>query len=489
MHTIFYDLTMILPEILIIIGAMLTLLFGAYANRNTTQFPSVVVMLNVSFLLVSLWLLNQIPSASIEIFNGLYVRNSFSEFVKILILIAGIATNLMLIPAKNNHHTFHFEVPVLINLSIAGMLTLVSANNLLTLYVGLELMSLPLYILASSDRLSHYSTEAGMKYFVLGALSSGLYLFGASYIYGYTGTASFPGIYEYYSTTGDGDSAIIPVGFLIGLIFVIVAFCFKISAVPFHMWTPDVYQGSPTIITAFFASAPKIAGLSLMTWLLLDPFYQLSDQWSQIIYVVSVASMLVGSLGAIMQTNFKRLLAYSSIGHVGFALIGLVTVEFDGIRGVLLYLMIYLSMTIAAFACLIMLRKGEREFETLSDFSGLSTTHPRMAFAMAVLMLSMAGIPPLAGFFAKLYVLLPAIHKELYGLAIIAVVSSVIAAFYYIKVVKIMYFEEGEKESLMLSTLPLRAIVLISVVFNLFFIFAPSPFLQLAESAVEIFFG
>lgn len=490
MHTIFYDLTMIMPEIMIIIGAMLTLLFGSYSNRDHKMFPTIVVGLSFSFLVIALWLLNNIPTGSVELFNGMYVRNSFSEFVKILILISGIATILMLLPTKDSKVPFHFEIPVLMNLSISGMLILVSANSLLTLYVGLELMSLPLYILAASNIKDIKSTEAGMKYFVLGALASGLYLFGASYIYGYTGHINFQGIYEFYnSTTLESDSVSIPIGLLVGLIFVIVAFCFKISAVPFHMWTPDVYQGSPTVVTAFFAAAPKIAGLSLMMWVLLDPFYDLSDQWSQIVYFVSVASMLVGSLGAIMQTNIKRLLAYSSIGHVGFSLIGLATVEFDGIRGVLLYLMIYISMTIAAFCCVMMLRKNDKEIENLDDLAGVYKSHPNMAFALSVLMLSMAGIPPLAGFFSKLYVLLPAVHQEMYTLAIIAVIASVIAAFYYIKVIKIIYFDEKESKLTLSTTWALSMIVLVSVIFNLAFITTPSTFLLYAEGAIEIFFG
>ncbi|MCL4142705.1 UNVERIFIED_CONTAM: hypothetical protein GTU68_059473, partial [Idotea baltica] len=334
------------------------------------------------------------PNENMILFDGLYIKNSFSEFAKILIMFSTMFILMMMTPIETEDKHFQFEHVIMVMLSLAGMMILVSSHSLLTLYMGLELMSLPLYILAASNRNNHHSTEAGMKYFILGALASGLYLFGASLIYGFTGEIRFDKIVAFFNA-----------GFLVGMVFLIVAFCFKISAVPFHMWTPDVYEGSPTVVTAFLASAPKVAGMALLTWMLYAPFADLVDQWQQIIYFVAVASMFVGSLGAIKQTNFKRLLAYSSIGHVGFMLVSLVAGDVDGIRGVVLYLIIYLSMTIGMFAILLMLNRGKRKYEKLVDFAGLSTTHPKTAFAVAVLMLSMAGIPPLAGFFAKLYVL------------------------------------------------------------------------------------
>ena len=435
MSSIVYDLSLALPEITIILATLISTLVGAYSTRDAVIFPRIMISMNAAFIALAAFLMLKIPISTTILFEGLYIKSSFSEFAKFMVMLASVLVLMMMTPVDTEDKNFHFEHPIMVMLSLAGMMILVSSNSLITLYMGLELMSLPLYILAASNRASHHSTEAGMKYFILGALASGLFLFGASLVYGFTGEIRFDKIVEFF-TVASTESATFSIGFLVGMVFIIVAFCFKISAVPFHMWTPDVYEGSPTVVTAFLASAPKIAAVMLFTWILYAPFAELVDQWKQIVYFVSASSMLVGSLGAIKQTNFKRLLAYSSIGHIGFMLVGLVSGDLDGIRGVVLYLMIYLSMTAGMFAILLMLNRGKRKFEKLVDFAGLSVTHPKTAFAVATLMLSMGGIPPLAGFFAKLYVLLPIISQGYFGLAIILVISSVIAAFYYLRLIK-----------------------------------------------------
>jgi NADH-quinone oxidoreductase subunit N len=330
-----------------------------------------------------------------------------------------------------------FEFPVLILLATLGMMLMISANDLISLYLGLEMQSLALYVVAAFRRETVRSTEAGLKYFVLGALSSGMLLYGASLVYGFAGTTQF----EQLATVLRGDA--VSAGAVIGLVFVAAGIAFKISAVPFHMWTPDVYEGAPTPVTAFFAAAPKIAAMALFARVLLGPFAGLANEWQQILIVISVGSMLLGAFAAINQTNIKRLMAYSSIGNVGYALVGLAAGTEQGLRGVLIYMAIYLFMTLGTFACILAMKQKGRMVEQIADLAGLSRTNPMMALAFALFMFSMAGIPPLAGFFAKYFVFLAAVEAELYTLAVIGVLTSVVSAFYYWRIVRVMYFEDA----------------------------------------------
>jgi NADH-quinone oxidoreductase subunit N len=365
-------------------------------------------------------------------------------------------------------------------LSTVGMMMLISASDLIALYLGLETMSLALYVVAAIHRDSTRSSEAGLKYFVLGALSSGMLLYGASLVYGFTGTVSFAGIAR---ASAEQTST----GLLFGLVFVFAGFCFKVSAVPFHMWTPDVYEGAPTPVTAFFASAPKVAAVAMFVRGAIDAFPEISSQWQQIVTFVAIASMLLGSFAAIGQRNIKRLMAYSSIGHMGFALVGLAAGTEEGVRGVLIYVAIYVAMTLGSFAVILSMRRKVGYVEEISDLSGLARTHPMMAFLLAMLLFSLAGIPPLAGFFAKFYVFLAAIKAGLYVLAVIGVLASVVGAYYYLTIVKIMYFDEaGERFEPMHGEL--KVILAVSGLINILFFVYPSPLTETATTAARSLF-
>ncbi|MFZ1068717.1 MAG: NADH-quinone oxidoreductase subunit NuoN, partial [Pseudolabrys sp.] len=373
-----------------------------------------------------------------------------------------------------------FEYGALFLLATLGMLMLISASDLIALYLGLELMSLPLYVIAASNRENLKSTEAGLKYFVLGALSSGMLLYGASLIYGFTGTVNFAGIAK---ATQNGAG----LGLIFGLVFLFVGFCFKISAVPFHMWTPDVYEGSPTPVTAFFAAAPKVAGIAIFARVTVVAFPGITHEWQQIVVFVSIASMALGSFAAIGQSNIKRLMAYSSIGHMGYALVGLAAGTAEGVQGVLIYMSIYVAMTLGTFAVILSMRRDGRLVETISDLAGLSRTHPTMAFFLAVLLFSLAGIPPLAGFFAKFYVFLAAIKAGLFTLAVIGVLTSVVGAYYYLAIVKIMYFDEPVRSFERMPML-LRLVLGVSGLANILFFAYPAPLLGAATVAAKSLF-
>ena len=359
------------------------------------------------------------------------------------------------------------------------MMMLISAADLIALYLGLELMSLALYVVAAIDRDSVTSTEAGLKYFVLGALSSGMLLYGASLIYGFTGTVSFAGI---------ANAAKEPsIGLIFGLVFMFAGFCFKVSAVPFHMWTPDVYEGAPTPITAFFAAAPKVAGIAMFVRTTIVAFPGVLTQWQQIVVFVAIASMALGAFAAIGQRNIKRLMAYSSIGHMGFALVGLAAGTAEGVQGVLIYMAIYLAMTLGTFACILSMRRDGRMVENIADLAGLARTKPAMAFFLGLLLFSLAGIPPLAGFFAKFYVFLAAIKAGLFTLAVVGVVTSVVGAYYYLSIVKIMYFDEPARG---FEPMPreLGAVLAVTGLFNLLFFIYPAPLIQAAGVAARSLF-
>ncbi|MFT5438989.1 MAG: NADH-quinone oxidoreductase subunit N, partial [Alphaproteobacteria bacterium] len=415
-----------------------------------------------------------------------FVVDDFAHFMKWLVLIGSALAIVMAIRFNEQAGIAKFEYPVLIVFASIGMLMMVSANDLISLYIGLELQSLSLYVVASFRRDSRRSSEAGLKYFVLGALSSGMLLYGASLIYGFAGTTSFDGLATLFKGLGgEGPS----VGLVVGLVFVISGLAFKVSAVPFHMWVPDVYQGAPTPVTAFFAVAPKIAAIALFVRVLMGPFGVMIGDWQQVVIVLSVASMALGAFAAIRQTNIKRLMAYSSIGHVGYALIGLAAGTEAGVRGVLVYMAIYLVMNVGTFCCILAMRRTGRMVEGIDDLAGLARTHPLVAMAMAAMMFSMAGIPPLAGFFGKFYIFVAAIDAGLITLAVIGVLTSVVGAFYYLRIIKIMYFEEPVDA--FDGKLPgeVRTILVAATLFVMFFFLRPGLIIDGAAVAAQTLIG
>jgi NADH-quinone oxidoreductase subunit N len=412
--------------------------------------------------------------------GGSFIVDGFAKYMKILALLGSGATIALSTDYLRREGIDRFEYPILILLSSLGMLMMISANDLIGLYLGLELQSLSAYVIASFHRDHVRSTEAGLKYFVLGALSSGMLLYGASLVYGFTGTVSFPGI----ATALEGASG---TGAVLGLVFVAAGVAFKISAVPFHMWTPDVYEGSPTPVTAFFASAPKVAAMAMTVRVFIGAFPTILAQWQQIVIFIAIASMLLGSFAAIGQRNIKRLMAYSSIGNVGYALIGLAAGTPEGIQGVIVYMAIYLAMTLGGFACILAMRRGNVMFENIEDLSGLARTHPGLAFAFAAMLFSLAGIPILAGFFAKFYVFAAAIRAGLVTLAVIGVVTSVVGAYYYVRIVKIMYFDEPQPA---FEPIPAGVQVVLAVTTFIILVFwlVPAPLVGTAAAAARSLF-
>jgi NADH-quinone oxidoreductase subunit N len=465
-----------LPEIILAAGAMALLMAGAYGGERTNFTVSVasIVLLIVAAIAVVL-----LPSGRLATFGGSFVVDDFARFVKVLAFGGTAVAILMSFDFVRRAGMRKFEYPILMMLSAVGMGMLISATDLIALYLGLELMSLSLYVIAAIDRDSVKSTEAGLKYFVLGALSSGMLLYGASLIYGATGHISFAGIAQ---AAPQGGLAL-----TFGLVFLLAGLCFKVSAVPFHMWTPDVYEGAPTPVTAFFAAAPKVAAMAVFVRATMTAFPAVTVQWQQIVVFVSIASMALGSFAAIGQTNIKRLLAYSSIGHMGFALVGLAAGTAEGVQGVLIYVAIYVAMTLGTFACVLSMKRSGGMVENISDLSGLARTSPMMAFLLAMLMFSLAGIPPLAGFFAKFYVFIAAINAGLYVLAVIGVLTSVIGAYYYLAIVKTMYFDEPQKS---FEPMPGEQAIVLGVagLFNLLFFVYPAPLLDAATAAAKSLF-
>jgi NADH-quinone oxidoreductase subunit N len=469
------NLVPLLPEFVLGIGAMVLLLVGVYRPAAGRFIDAAAIVL----LAVAGVILAVLPAGKLVTFGGSFIVDEFARFLKVLALLGSAAAIVMSIDYAKREAQERFEYSVLILLSTLGMLMLISAADLIALYLGLELMSLPLYVVAASHRGSLRSTEAGLKYFVLGALSSGMLLYGASLVYGFTGTVSFAGIAR---AAGQGG-----VGLIFGIVFLFAGFCFKISAVPFHMWTPDVYEGAPTPVTAFFAAAPKVAGIAMFVRTAVMAFPGITSQWQQIVVFVAIASMALGSFAAIGQRNFKRLMAYSSIGHMGFALIGLAAGTSEGVQGVLVYVAIYVSMTLGVFAVILSMRRTSGMVETIDQLAGLSRTQPTMAFFLAMLLFSMAGVPPLAGFFAKFYVFLAAIKAGLYALAVIGVITSVVGAYYYLAIVKVMYFDEpaGKFEEMPYE---LRVVLAICGLFNILFFLYPGPLVGMASAAAHSLF-
>jgi len=470
------SLAPVLPEIVLAVGAMALLMLGVFrADRG----GNAANWLAVALLLLAGWAVVWLPPERVVAFGGSFVVDDFARFLKILALIGSAAAILMSFDYQRAEKQQKFEYPVLIVISTLGMLMLISAADLLALYLGLELMSLSLYVLAAFNRDSVRSTEAGLKYFVLGALSSGMLLYGVSLIYGFTGTINFAGIAK---AVGEGG-----LGLVFGLVFLFAGFCFKVSAVPFHMWTPDVYEGAPTPITAFFAAAPKVAAMAMFVRAPVTAFHDITFQWQQILVFISIASMVLGAFAAIGQRNIKRLMAYSSIGHMGFALVGLAAGTAQGVQGVLVYMAIYLAMTLGTFAVILSMRRDGRMVEEIGDLAGLARTSPGMAFFLAMLLFSLAGIPPLAGFFAKFYVFLAAIQAGLYVLAVIGVLASVVGAYYYLAIIKLIYFDEPAAG---FAPMPyeLKAVLGITGLFNILWIVYPGPLLDAATAAAKSLF-
>ena len=470
------DLLTVLPELVLIVGAMMLLMFGAFRGEGSV---TAVNWLSMLLLIAAGAVLVWLPGERLEAFGGSFVLEPFARFLKLLALVGSATAILMSLDFLEREMQNRFEYPILILLSTAGMMMLISASDLIALYLGLELMSLALYVVAAINRDSVRSTEAGLKYFVLGALSSGMLLYGASLVYGFTGTVSFGGIAKASVNGG--------IGLTFGLVFLFAGFCFKVSAVPFHMWTPDVYEGAPTPITAFFAAAPKVAGIAMFMRVAIDAFPDIVPQWQQIVVFVAIASMALGAFAAIGQRNIKRLMAYSSIGHMGFALVGLAAGTPEGIQGVLVYMAIYVTMTLGAFACILSMRRDGQMVEDIGDLAGLARTKPAMAFFLAMLLFSLAGIPPLAGFFAKFFVFAAAIQAGLFTLAVIGVLASVVGAYYYLAIVKIMYFDEPAQP---FEPMPyeLRAVLAVTGLFNLLFMLYPGPLVEAANVAARSLF-
>ena len=434
------DLNIILPEILLALFAIVALLGGVYTGKDGVA--STLVWLTSAAMVALVAWIGLTGEGTNVAFNGMFSDDGFSRFAKVVILLSTAAVLIMGEGYMSKRGLLRFEYPILVALSVVGMMMMVSAGDLMALYMGLELQSLALYVVASLRRDSARSTEAGLKYFVLGALSSGILLYGASLIYGYAGTTLFSGIIQ---TAVHGD---VSVGLLFGLIFVISGMAFKVSAVPFHMWTPDVYEGAPTPITAFFATAPKVAAMGLFARVMHDAFGNAIPDWQQVIALISLLSMFLGAVAAIGQTNIKRLMAYSSIAHMGYALMGLAAGTALGVEAMLVYMTIYVAMNIGTFAFILSMEKDGQPVTDISSLNMYAKAQPGRAFAMLILLFSLAGVPPMLGFFGKLYVLRAAYDAGLAWLAIAGVIASVIGAFYYLRIVFFMYFGEEQAEGL-----------------------------------------
>ena len=467
----------IFPEIVLAIGAMALLMLSVFAGERAARFVNtlcILLLIGIGALIV--WL----PAGRATLFDGSFVIDDFARFLKLLTLAGSAGTLILSLDYLTKENLQKAEYGVLVLLATLGMMVLISANDLIALYLGLELMSLPLYVIASSNRNNAKSTEAGLKYFVLGALSSGMLLYGASLIYGFTGTVNFAGI----AKAAQGGAGI---GLIFGIVFLFVGFCFKISAVPFHMWTPDVYEGAPTPVTAFFAAAPKVAGIAIFVRATIVAFPGVTESWQQIVVFVAIASMALGAFAAIGQKNIKRLMAYSSIGHMGFALVGLAAGTAEGVQGVLIYMAIYVGMTLGTFACILAMRRDGVAVENISDLAGLSRTKPAMAFMFAMLLFSLAGVPPLAGFFGKFYVFLAAVNAGLFTLAVLGVLSSVVGAFYYLAIVKVMYFDQPAPAFQRMPAL-VGLMVAVFGTLNIVFFLYPGPLVGAATAAAKSLF-
>ncbi|MCB5943590.1 NADH-quinone oxidoreductase subunit NuoN [Acidocella sp. KAb 2-4] len=466
----------ILPALLLGLGAMALLIVGVLAKPEPAGFTTWgAIVLLVAAALVSC------AAPDTLLFHGLLKTSLFTRFADALVYTAAVAALLLALDYNRKEGIARFEYPILVLLGVLGMVVMISAADLMTLYIGFELQSLALYIAAALARDSVRSTEAGLKYFVLGALASGLLVYGISLVYGFTGTTSFAALAGLLGAN-------IGYGAVIGLVFVIVGLAFKISAAPFHMWTPDVYEGAPTSVTALFGTAPKAAAMALFLSVMTGPFGHLLAQWQMIIEILAIISMALGALAAIGQTNIKRLMAYSSIGHMGYALMGLAAGTEAGIQATLIYVAIYVVMSFGAFACIIAMRRRGQAVEKISDLAGLAAQRPGFAFAMALFMWAMAGIPPLSGFFGKLYVFSAALNAGLVTLVIIGIITSVISAFYYLRVIKVMYFDAGAPD---FDAVPasVNFVMAVGAAVTALFILLPAPLITAASAAAKALMG
>jgi NADH-quinone oxidoreductase subunit N len=466
----------VLPALLLGVGGMALLLIGVLAKREPTCFTTAGAIV-----LLLLAALASCAAPDGLLFGGLLKTSLFTRFADGVVYLAAAAALVLSLDYNSKEGIARFEYPILVLFAVLGMIVMISAADLMSLYIGFELQSLALYITAALARDSVRSTEAGLKYFVLGALASGLLIYGISLVYGFAGTTNFAALAGLLAG-GAGY------GTVIGLVFIMVGLAFKISAAPFHMWTPDVYEGAPTSVTALFGTAPKAAAMALFLSVMIGPFGHLLAQWQMIIEILAIISMALGGLAAISQSNIKRLMAYSSIGHMGYALMGLAADTEAGIQATLVYLAIYVVMSFGAFACIIAMRRRGQAVETIADLAGLAAQRPGFAFALAVFMWAMAGIPPLSGFFGKLYVFAAAFNAGLTTLAIIGIITSVISAFYYLRVIKVMYFDAGAPE---FDAAPksVNFIMALGAAATALFVFLPAPLLSAADAAAKALMG
>ena len=462
------DINYILPELFISISLMFILLIGVF-KKNSSLLVYNLTMISLFILIILLINLRSLPSNSF--FGSSYLIDELSNYMKTITVASGIFVLLTSSKYIKSINIFKIEYPVLILSSMLGMMVMISSNDLIVFYMGLELQSLALYVLASFNRENLLSSESGLKYFVLSALSSGILLYGCSLVYGFSGSTNFNLIADNIINTENGLT--------FGIVFILVGLAFKISAVPFHMWAPDVYEGSPTSVTIFFAILPKIAALTVIIRFLYVPFLNVIEQWQMIIIFLSIASMIFGAVAAIGQNNLKRLVAYSSIGHMGYALAGISTGSNQGIQSSIIYISIYLIMNVAFFSCLFMLRRNDKYFEKIEDLSGISKNHPILSLCFLITLFSLAGIPPLAGFFAKFYIFLAVIEKQMYFLAIIGLLSTVIAAFYYLRIIKIMYFDDAKQKYDVDHHLGLKLSLIVSTIITLLYFMYPGPLVEI----------
>ena len=464
------NINFILPEIFISLGIMFLLMLGVFKKNSS----GIVYTLSVVILLITLGLIINFPSGQeIYLFNNSYKIDHLSTFMKIITIISGIFVLISSYKYTKIEKIFKIEYSILILCSILGMLVMISSYDLIVFYIGLELQSLSLYVLAAFNRNQTKSSEAGLKYFILSALSSGLLLYGCSLIYGFSGSTNFYLISENILSSEYGN--------VFGIVFILVGLAFKIAVVPFHMWAPDVYEGSPTSVTLFFAVVPKIAALTVFIRFLYVPFVNLIDQWQMIIIFLSLASMIFGAVSAIGQKNLKRLIAYSSIGHMGYALAGLAVGTNSGIQSSIIYISIYLIMNLGIFCCLFMMKRKDKFFDNLEDLAGLSKNHPLISLSLLILLFSLAGIPPMAGFFAKFYIFMSVIEQSMYFLAIVGLLSTVISAFYYLRIIKIIYFDPPKEQYDQDHNFGLKISLTIATLLILFYFVYPSGLINLVS--------
>ena len=464
------NLELIIPEIFISLAIMFLLILGVFKKNSS----NLIHYLTIGVLLITgILIINNPLDINITLFSGSYIIDNLSSFMKILTVLGGAIVISISRKYLKLFKIFLIEYPILILCSILGMMVMISSNDLIVFYVGLELQSLALYVLASFNRDQLKSSEAGLKYFVLSALSSGLLLYGCSLIYGFSGSTNF----NIISNTMNPSNY----GLTFGIVFILVGLAFKISAVPFHMWAPDVYEGSPTSVTLFFAIVPKVAALTVFIRFLYVPFINMFEQWQTIIIFLSIASMIFGAVAAIGQNNLKRLVAYSSIGHIGYTLAGLTVGTNEGIQSSIVYITIYIVMNIGLFSCLFMMKRNNQYFEKIEDLSGLSKNHPMLSLSLLVILFSLAGIPPLAGFFAKLYIFKAVIEQSMYFLAIVGLLSTVIAAFYYLRIIKVIYFDQEKEKYDTDHSIWLKISITFSTLLILFYFIYPSKLVEVVS--------